>query len=506
MKALLVRSAIAILALTLAGCVRHYSKALREYQQAEPTVFHRNTLAWIAQAEAQTSADEDFTPAMPQINRGSDNRSPADARLDVVAAVLAAEESEIAERLKDPQAAEDAAASDTLTWQELALAVAQHNPAVEAAAERWQASLAQYSQAEFLEGLIGQYRAFTRYLSIVAGQPSNKAMVQQFFPYPSAIALKGEMVAEQVRIASLEWRLALREALIEAGEAYYQYQYVYRAEATTRENVAIIEDLLEVIERRYTAGETAQADLLRVQTALERQRNALADLQSRQKAAAATLNATIGRDASAPLGPPAMENLSAETPDAQALIESAVANRQELRIQRARVERTSIALRMGEVMNRPLATQGYSLFERGMAPEASEGPMPESFGAMAMAPERPAFAQAEAYLLELRQRLRAEQSELEDEQLRTISLAENWLQELDMARRQVQLIEEIVLPQSRSAYEATLSGYTAGRVSFADLIDAERELLEARLELDQALRDLNQTLIRKGRITGQVPW
>ena len=201
-----------------------------------------------------------------------------------------------------------------------------------------------------------------------------------------------------------------------------------------------------------------------------------------------------------------MENASADTPETQALIDVALDNRQEVLMQRAVVERTAIALRMGEVMNRPLATQGYGLFERGAGAEASEGPPLEPFGAAAMTSERPAFAQTEAYLVELRQRLQAEKSQLEEVRLRTMSMAEEWLQELDMAQREVQLVEEIVLPQSRSAYETTLSAYTAGRVSFADLIDAERDLLEARLELDQAFRDLNQTLILRGRVTGHVPF
>ena len=62
-----------------------------------------------------------------------------------------------------------------------------------------------------------------------------------------------------------------------------------------------------------------------------------------------------------------------------------------------------------------------------------------------------------------------------------------------------------VLPQNRSTYEASLSAYSAAEQSFIDLLDAERALLDSRLELDEALRDLNQTLIRGAEVTGRVP-
>jgi len=127
------------------------------------------------------------------------------------------------------------------------------------------------------------------------------------------------------------------------------------------------------------------------------------------------------------------------------------------------------------------------------------------YGQMTKTRELPAFAQAEAYLAEMRQRLQAQQSMLDQARSKTAAMARSWLQEVDVAARQVRLIEEIVLPQNRSTYEASLSAYSAAEQSFIDLLDAERALLDSRLELDEALRDLNQTLIRGAEVTGRVP-
>jgi outer membrane protein TolC len=169
------------------------------------------------------------------------------------------------------------------------------------------------------------------------------------------------------------------------------------------------------------------------------------------------------------------------------------------------VDRTRAAIRLGEVMNRPLASQGYSSFERTMMPEASEAESGMPYGMASKATDRPAYAQAEAFLAEMRQRKQAEQSTLDQLTAETRSMAHSWLKELDIAKREVTLVREIVLPQNRSAYETSLSGYSSDRINFLDLLDAERALINARLELDAARRDLNQTMVRYANVTGRLP-
>ncbi|MCB2141345.1 TolC family protein [bacterium] len=498
------------LPLVLAGCATTYSDALKRYQESEPTVFHARTMAWTAEAQIEATDVETTGPLMatdPTLTNAAETTSPQKVEVEVIQSVLEGEIDDLAGRLDRLRKTGDSSAvlDEPVTWDELALLVAVRNPAVRAAAEQWQATLYQYSQADYLETLIDQYRTFTRYLDTGAGKPLNEEMTKRFFPYPSTIAYKGELIAEQARLARLEWEQALREALVEAGRQFFLYQYLVRAEATTRDNITLAEDLLGVVDQRYRAGEAGQADLLKLQTALERQRNMLEDLQDRQTAAVADLNALVDRPADAPMPAPSMRNLDVSVESKDALVQTALAHRQEVRMQESRVARTAIAIRMGEIMNRPLADLGYSRFERGTGPEASAGAPDMPFGQMQMFQEQPQFAQAEAYLAEMRQRLGAQRSMLNQVRTRTRALALSWLQDLNVARRQVRLVEEIVLPQNRSAYETLQSSYTSGRSSFIDLLDAERALLDARLELDAALRDLNQTIIKRATVTGRVP-
>ena len=73
---------------------------------------------------------------------------------------------------------------------------------------------------------------------------------------------------------------------------------------------------------------------------------------------------------------------------------------------------------------------------------------------------------------------------------------------LDETRRQVDLIEKEILPRVRAIYDTILSEYIGGRVGFLDLLDAERQLIDTRLELHNAYRNLNVAILHLAMVRG----
>jgi outer membrane protein TolC len=492
--------------LLLAGCSTGYSPALRAWHEAAPQPYVSRTLTW---ANVSEVADRTDSSALPHAVRFADMASTSTEVVarEVTHSILGA--------LAPPESLDPATLAarlaERLTWPDLAAAVAARNPAVRAAAERWRATLAQFDQAEYLESLIAQYRTLTRYVDVTTPMPLNTGMTQAFAPAGGPVALRGELVRREAAIARLEWETVLRDALLDAGDAFFDCQYLERTERTTRQNIELIQSTLDVVEERYRSGSTTQADLLKIQTELERLRNRLRDVRSQRASALARIEAAIDAtidhastaSPAAQLGPPADDDLADTTDTLDSLVRAATERRQEVLIRRTRVERAAVAIRMGETMNRPLAGDGYSRFERGMMPEASAGEPLMPYGAMRKSIDRPDFARAEAYLGEMRGRLRAEESALAEMRAQSAALARTWFNELDIARRQLQLVEEIVVPQSRSAYETLRGAYSSGRASFLDLLDAERALVTARQELDEARREKNRTLLRRAQVTGR---
>lgn len=76
--------------------------------------------------------------------------------------------------------------------------------------------------------------------------------------------------------------------------------------------------------------------------------------------------------------------------------------------------------------------------------------------------------------------------------------------ELDMARRRVNPVDTIVLPQNQSTSETVLSNDRNDRTLFLDLLDAARELIRARLELHDTHRSSNQALLHLIPVSGKI--
>ena len=559
--------------LALGGCA-HYRQSLADYKKNEPTPYLQSTMAWVngqGGASREDKATTRTAAAAPvvqgklaQTTRTSELAAlraefgeTDEALTKVVAKVFALSPEEAARRmapLREEQAMNERL-SKRVNWDELRMAVALHNPAVRAGRQSWQAALRQFEQADYLESLIGQYRTFTRNLNVEPGNQMNRQMAQNFFPSPSVIALKGEMVRWMARMANEEWQMTLRDQAVEAGQAFYEYQYLTRAIAVSRENIELAKDLLLVVEESYRAGSGSQANVVKLQTALARQENELRDMESMRAGQTAKINASLGRKANAPLGAPDDKDYPSLAIKLEPLVERALRQRQEIQMQQAKVERTKVAIRMSEVMNRPLASQGYSLLERGMMAEAAPEPggmeaQPQggemggdsgaqqsgskakggmggggsgrssseansapmggaqeesnpSFGLRAKSVPRPLYAQAESYLAEMRQRLGAEQAQLEQVIAQTRGQARMMLEELDVARREVELVRGEILPKSEFTYNTSRSAYTAGQATFLDTLDAERMLLETRMELQKARRDLNKAALNLAMTAGE---
>lgn len=497
-----------VLAFVLAGCSRHYREALDRYRLNERTPYAVQVHEWALESE-RSAPEENKTEieafkieGTAEDEQTSNGVSMEHSILERVLPEIADSSGEKLSRVRDIDALQNVIAPQ-LGLEDLLAAVAIHNPAVQSAHERWRATLQQYDQATYLENLIASFRSLTRYLDVSTGRPAQRDRTKSFTPGPSVIALKGELVDEQVRLAELQWEIALREAAIRAGEVFFELQYLGRVEATTLENIALLEGLADVIEERFRTGVASQPDLLKVQNEIQRQQNMIGDVHSMRRAHLSMLAALLGLpEGSSSAGTPESIHLKAQTTTAAELYQQALDSRQELEIARAQVMRTSLAIRLGEIMNRPEVSQGYSRFERGAMPEASESVSRSPFEEQRKAMLMPSYAQAEAYLAEMRQRKTGQERELENEIARTDALSSEAVERIDEARRQVELLDQVILPRDQSIYETILSNYVSGRSSFLDLLDAERQLIRTRLELHEAARDLNLSIFRTGRIRG----
>ena len=61
--------------------------------------------------------------------------------------------------------------------------------------------------------------------------------------------------------------------------------------------------------------------------------------------------------------------------------------------------------------------------------------------------------------------------------------------------RQIKLFQETIIPRGRQMIELAQTSYSTGKLPFADLVEAERELLNARLVTAQLLVERDKALL-----------
>jgi len=86
---------------------------------------------------------------------------------------------------------------------------------------------------------------------------------------------------------------------------------------------------------------------------------------------------------------------------------------------------------------------------------------------------------------------------------RTQSELSEALSALESARRTETLIETRLLPQTELTYQSALAGYETGKVSFATLIEAQKQILKSRQQHLQAQTDMQLRLADIENLLGE---
>ena len=74
------------------------------------------------------------------------------------------------------------------------------------------------------------------------------------------------------------------------------------------------------------------------------------------------------------------------------------------------------------------------------------------------------------------------------------------------AEARLTLLEQEALPAARSAYDASVEGYAAGRFDLTSTLDTRKGLIEAGVSVIDARRTLNADLMRLKSLIGAAPF
>jgi hypothetical protein len=369
------------------------------------------------------------------------------------------------------------------------------SPELRAAREKWRATLKRFDQAAYLEDLLAQYRAFVRELDVPTGP--RMSMSGELLRFPSALALKGELVDAEARLAWLEYQLMRREQINAAARAFFQVQSLGRATEALRATREVLAQTVESATARLGTSLVNQADVLMAQSESAMLEAQLANLESERLNAVAEANAMLALPPRTFWGPLTAPDLAPPSGAPGELLKTARTESQELAVARQEVTTMELMLRMAETEVLVRAPPGYAAFAPSSGADAgpTRSPMaifPEETPPMAGAP---GFGPNAAYLDELRVRVTQARRELAAAEARADFRVQDALYRVEAARRDCRTLREASVPKLAEAAETIRKRFAANEVALPALLEARRVWLEARLKLEQARGECNAAAV-----------
>lgn len=276
--------------------------------------------------------------------------------------------------------------------------------------------------------------------------------------------------------------------------AYATSYYLAASEHLTQQTIDLLENLERIVRERYANGLSSQQDVVRVQLETTTLLGELIGIQNERHHEHAKLNSLLSRPVNSPLAEPVQPRPlpPAARLDEQDLLEQLRAHNPQLQIADAQIQSADKSRDLAYANRYPGFTLGvartqYSSINTWDVMVEFSIPLQQSV-------RRSQEHEAEAMLAAASARKRSALNEAES------SLSEN-LSALESSRRTETLIETRLLPQSELTYQSALAGYETGKVDFSTLIDAQRQILQARqqqlktqLEAQSRLADIEKLL------------
>ena len=279
--------------------------------------------------------------------------------------------------------------------------------------------------------------------------------------------------------------------------AYAEYYRSVGDERLAREVLELMARLEQIAQVRYAGGLAAQQDAIRAQIEQTAMRSELIALDNAKRQLRARLNALLARDWSAPLADPqALRPLPAlASADAAQLAERARERNPLLLAEQARVTGAQKSRDLTWSNRYPDWLVGVQSTQVGSR-LTSYGLMLELNLPLQLDARRAREREAEAMVGAARSRAEAAAHQLLGE------LAGH-LAAFGGARRTEALVESQLLPQAEASLRSALAAYENGRVDFATLLDAQRQIRKARSDLLKAQVEAQVRLAEVERIVGE---
>lgn len=382
-------------------------------------------------------------------------------------------------------------------------AALEQSPQLRAAYAAWDAEVRGIQGAATLPEPTLGFGLFLRSVETRVGPQQAKVSLQQTLPWPTELVGRHDAAVAQARVAQAEFDAVVLQVSAQVLQAYWTLWEVRATRRTHSAHVVVLEDLSATLRARMETGSATLADVQQVDLTRARLEDALLSLDARERRAVASLRAVIGGTQGEL---PTLQNpVQAQRPglNLEQVTELALQHPL-LGAAGAREDVAQAAVQVAQSQRGPGLTLGVDWMPTG--PSAMDDPESGKDAVMVGVGFRVPLWQR-AYAEDVRsmaamQELRAAQSQSLALQL-SAQVEDAYIRVLDGARR-VDVVQHSLLPQAEGTYTSLLGSYAVGKANVAQVLLAQRDLLELQILLDSQQAELERAWTELEALCGRT--
>ena len=332
-----------------------------------------------------------------------------------------------------------------------------------------------------------------------SGPRQNKMFftVEQEFPLWGKRDLRRDQANADVARSRADTRVTEAELIEKVKVAFAQYYQSDQAIRTTEDLHRVVHDVARVARDRYAQGRGSQQEVYKAEVEITRLAAEIVRLEAKRRSATARLNALLARPIDAPLARPvklrALPSGAALAPDGL--------------MQRARGGNPSLAGRDAQIA---AAAAGKQLADKNWYPDVMlkagaidrTGNGPNGYLAEIGLRVPLQWGLHEAQQREAAAQVGAAQARRQAQELQIHGELGEFLADLAGTRKTADLIRTQLLPQSQALLWSGVAGYGLGRAELVDVLRAEHDLANLRIELLSAEFDQQRQVAAIERLIG----
>jgi len=351
---------------------------------------------------------------------------------------------------------------------------------------RWQAAVNQAPQVASLPDPQLTYGYFIESVQTKTGAQDQKIGISQKVPWFGKLSLKEEMALKQAEAVAQEYDAAVRGLVSKVKKSYYEYTWLYDAIQINREHINLLRVVESVASIRFKSSKISQSTLIQIQVEQGKIEDRVKELESLKTPLSNSIYAALGSEPGQLLSRPAVERKALIDLNLDELQLQMTQANPELKRITALKEKQALAVRLADKNYYPDLTFGLSYID-------IDGGNDPTLALVSI--NLPIWRKSlDAAKREAVNRRRSVSESLIDTRLELFAKLDLLIYYYQNALRKNKLYKNTLIPKAQQSIDLAVTGFETGSVSFADLLNAERTLLEFQLDAKRHAADASQRL------------